>query len=153
MKSTYPQELKDLYVSDINLLHSMIMSSRVQFASNTYEAPSAPEVVSFVELQNNHTSEQHSYALEKRSTRNKQENVDFYSGNFSAMWTQNNSSFWNLGNGSTGEILHDDRKNSIEVVLAHKFHYCSVSILAILVVEVIILICYIILSPVIILAL
>lgn len=152
MKSTYPQELKDLYVSDVHVLHSMIMSSRVQFASNIYEAPSAPEV-SFMELQNNHTSEQQIYALEKRSTRNKQEHVNFYSGNFSAMWTQNNSLFWNLGNGSTGEILHDDRTNSIEVVLAHKFHYCSVSILAILVVEVIFIICYIILSSVIIFAL
>lgn len=148
MKNAYPQDLHDLYETDINLLHSRIMLSHVHFSPETSVAYGAPEFVSTVQLKENETSDtiqlkenetrsQSLQKLNKRSYRTKLEQPDILNKSLSAVSTQNTSSyFWNVGNKSN-TVVHDaDRSNSIEVVLAHKFHYCSVSILAILVVEV-----------------
>lgn len=140
MKNAYPQDLHDLYETDINLLHSRIMLSHVHFSPETSVAYGAPEFVSIVQLKENETSSQSLPKLKKRSYRGKLE-PDILNESSSAVSLQNTSSyFWNVGNKSNTGVHDDDRSNSIEVVLAHKFHYCSVSILAILVVEVIILI-------------
>lgn len=137
MKNAYPQDLHDLYETDINLLHSRIMLSHVHFSPETSVAYGAPEFVSTVQLKENETSSQSLQKLNKRSYRSKLEQPDILNKSLSVVSTQNTSSyFWNVGNKSN-TVVHDaDRSNSIEVVLAHKFHYCSVSILAILVVEV-----------------
>lgn len=139
MKNAYPQDLYDLYETDINLLHSRIMLSHVHFSSETSVAYSAPELVSIVQLKENETSSQSLQKLNKRSYMSKLEHPDILNESSLAVSTQNTSSyFWNVGNKSNTGVHDVDRSNSIEVVLAHKFHYCSVSILAILVVEVII---------------
>lgn len=141
MKNAYPQDLHDLYETDINLLHSRIMLSHVHFSPETSVAYGAPKFVSIVQLKENETSSQSLQKLKKRSYRGKLEQPDILNESSSAVSLQNTSSyFWNVGNKSNTGVHDDDRSNSIEVVLAHKFHYCSVSILAILVVEVIILI-------------
>ncbi|XP_061187963.1 uncharacterized protein LOC133195979 [Saccostrea echinata] len=136
MKSTYPEDLHDLYETDINVLHSMILSSRVDFTSEISAPYSSLAFTSSVGSQHNETNYQQQPKLDKRSLRGADVYSEYFINNSSEVWSSNvSANLWNFSNKSHAEIQHDDHSQSIEVILAHKLHYCSISILAILVVE------------------
>ncbi|XP_062621213.1 uncharacterized protein LOC134282843 [Saccostrea cucullata] len=136
MKSTYPEDLHNLYETDINVLHSMILSSRVDFTSVTSASYSPLAFISSVDSQHNETNYQQQPKLDKRSLETTGVYSEYFINNSSGVWSSNVSNDqWNFSNRSHPEIQHDDHSHSLEVILAHKLHYCSISILAILVVE------------------
>lgn len=138
MKSTYPQELQDLYETDINVLHSRILTSKVNFIQETSTSYSILDFTFSVDSKTNQTSHQ---ILDKRSRRSTGVYPEYFINNSSAISSKNVSSdLWNLTNKIQSEVHHDDdHSQPIEVDLAHIFHYCSISILAILVMEVILI--------------
>jgi hypothetical protein len=132
MKSAYPQELRDLYETDINVLHSRILTSKVNFIQET---STSYGIVDFTHSMDSETG----HLVDKRSRRSTRVYPEYFINNSSAILSNNTTShLWNLTNKFQFEVHHDDRSHPIEVDLAHIFHYCSISILAILVMEVII---------------
>jgi hypothetical protein len=132
MISAYPQELGDLYETDIHVLQSRIMASKVIFIQEASTSYGVVDITHSVDSETNQL-------LNERSRRSTGVYSKYFINNSSAILS-NNITFdlWNLTNKSHFEVQHDDRSLPFEVDLAHIFHYCSISILAILVIEVII---------------
>lgn len=130
MKNQYPEALSDFYYdySELDNLHKMILSAHVDFNAayhpgtrSSTEASTTPLSVLTTDLSSMQTSESSNTTSSGRIKR-------------SATSPSNDvTNTGSMGDGLQHSAEHD---HPIEVDLAHYFHYCSITILAILVVEV-----------------
>lgn len=133
MKNQYPEALSDFYYdySELDNLHKMILSAHVDFnaayhpgARSSTAASTTPLSVLTTLLTTDLSSMQTSESSNTTS-----------SGRIKRSATSPSNDVTNTGSIGDGLQHSAEHDHPIEVDLAHYFHYCSITILAILVVE------------------
>lgn len=134
MKNQYPEALSDFYYdySELDNLHKMILSAHVDFNAAYHPGTRSSTAASTTPLSVLTTL----LTTDLSSMQTSESSNTTSSGRIKRSATSPSNDVTNTGSIGDGLQHSAEHDHPIEVDLAHYFHYCSITILAILVVEV-----------------